>query len=283
MTFDDIAIIEDDYTNLDSVRMPQLVYKYRSWNNGDRFHDNVLVRNELFMAYPDSFTDKSDSRNIPRLDLMNDEEIKRWAENMLKNVRPDWDDKTLAREHARRVPNLMRDFRNEESMKKFTDYEWNNYNKQTGILSLCMQSLNNKMWDMYANKHMGICYGLDTNKFIRMCGSSGGNYVTYKKELPHINPFDDKVVNSLMRIYFKHENWRFEEEYRITTSYENNPDQSRILVVPDSVFREVILGKSFDERQIPTVIAHLKAKEFRPILYKCKVRDNILIRELIQY
>jgi hypothetical protein len=40
--------------------IPQVVYKYRDWNNP--FHKNILLHNEIYLASPKDFNDPFDCR-----------------------------------------------------------------------------------------------------------------------------------------------------------------------------------------------------------------------------
>jgi len=282
MNIEDIRAVEIDFVDLEEVYMPAIVYKYRTWNVGDSNSDNVLLKNQLFLASPSSFVDESDCRIPIRYDLLTDQEILIWSERTARRMFPKYNDDAIKREvqhYIGRIP-----FRNKEKMNQYDEQEWIDYNNNAGVLSLCIQSLNEDMWKMYGDDHKGICYGFSTIELIRGCNLKGGGVVRYVNELPIIHPFEDTILKANKRVYYKFNSWSFEEEYRIRDFTEQNQDpRNRIKTYPDHVLKEVTLGKDFDDGQIPVIIEHLRSKEVQPTLFRCVVVDNRLTREHLNY
>ncbi|MBT2561121.1 DUF2971 domain-containing protein [Pedobacter sp. ISL-68] len=282
MDIEQIQLVEVDFTDLENVEKPEMVYKYRSWNKGDVNSDNVLLKNQLFLAEPSSFVDQFDCKIPTRYDLLTDEEILQWGEPIVRRMHTRWNDKAIKNEVIRLAARLP--FKDENKMKLFIADEWKSYNDKSGILSLCKNPLNNEMWKMYGHDHTGICYGYETNKLIRSCGFGGGGPVTYQDELPIIHPLMDSILVASIRVYYKLTKWEFEEEYRIRDFSEANVNKAnRVRVYSDDILKEVTLGHSFDDEQIPRIIEILRKKGSHADLYKCEIVDGALSRLLIDY
>jgi hypothetical protein len=282
MDKNNIRKIEVDYVDLDQVEIPHIVYKYRSWGIGDLNADNVLLKNQLYMCAPSGFVDQFDCKIPTRYDLLTEDEIREWIREKLVWQHPKWNEATIQREldyYEKRNA-----FYNKDEMRKYEEYEWRLYNDKSGILSLCIQPLNIKMWEMYGDNHKGVCYGFETINLIRECKMGGGGHVIYCKELPVIHPFEDLAIQANTRVYYKLIEWEFEEEYRIRTFAEENSNSSnRLKIYPDYVLKEVTLGKDMDEKRQKSIIGILNAREHKPKVFKCSIAESHLIREEIEY
>ncbi len=267
---------------IEEVDKPKVVYKYRSWNIGEAYDDRVLTHNQLYMSEPVRFKDKLDCRVPIRYDLMSDKEIYLWSIKMAKRDHPRYNEDTInkiAIEALDRLP-----FRDEVRLKHIEEQEWISYNQWAGVLCLCMQSLNLRMWEEYGNNHKGICYGFHTNELILSCNLNGGAEVQYVDPLPVILPSMELMVQSGLKAYYKRKEYIFEEEYRLRTFNPNNKNPSnRIKVYPNEALAEVTLGKDFDPSSISKIINILLAKNSNAILYKCLMKNGSLIREEINY
>ena len=280
----EITEVETDYQDIERVQKPSLVYKYRTWNKGDVFNDNVLLKNQLYLAHPESFVDELDCRIPARYDLLTDKEIETWTEKMLRGEFPQYNEAAIQRDIKHYTPRKITEFRDKDFIEKFNKGEWKSYNSLSGILSVCKQPLNVAMWEMYGAEHSGICYGFATDELIRECKVGGGGDVLYVDELPTVHPFESTLYKATIRVYTKLKHWEFEEEYRIRTFSEDNyQNANRIKTFPDHVLKEVTLGVNFDETQIPVIIETLKAKTYKPLLYKCISKENQLDRIPINY
>lgn len=282
MNIEQMQLVESDFTDLENVEKPEMVYKYRSWNKGDIHSDNVLLKNQLFLARPDSFNDHFDCKIPTRYDLLSNEEILRWGEPIVRSVHPRWNDKAIKNEVfylANRLP-----FKDENKMKLFMVEEEKSYNDKAGVLSLCISPSNREMWEMYGDKNMGICYGFETNSLIRSCKFGGGGLVIYDDRLPIIHPLMSHLLKSAIRVYCKLTKWEFEEEYRIREFNENLKHVSnRVRVYKDDVLKEVTLGCRFDEDQISVVVDILKQKGKHTRLFKCEVIADVIKRFEVAY
>ncbi|TCC97488.1 DUF2971 domain-containing protein [Pedobacter frigidisoli] len=277
-----IQLVETDFTDLENVEKPEMVYKYRSWGKGEPNSDNVLLKNELYLAPPSGFLDEFDCKIPVRYDLLSDEEVLKWGEPIVRRVHSRWNDEAIKREVKYLSANLP--FKDPIKMKAFEEEEWKSYDQKAGVLSLCTNPLNADMWQMYGDNNQGICYGYEPNSLIRSCRFGGGGSVIYGKELPIIHPFMSPTLMGSIRVYCKLDKWRFEEEYRIREFNESLVNRSnRVRAYSDDILKEVTLGSKFSNESIPDIINILKQKGSLAILYKCKLINGSLIRIEIKY
>ena len=254
MQDDSLKPVLIDYVDLENVQKPEIVYKYRSFNKGDIYHDNILYNNHIYMSAPSDFEDQFDCKNPTRYDILNEEETKEWISRKVREQHPKYND--------RAVDNLVSElqarnkFKDEKWMAEFDEYEWKSYNDLTGIFSVSENSLSEEMWVKYGDNHKGVCYGFNTNTLIKSCGLGGGGNVIYVPELPLIHPFDPIMVQATNRVFYKTDDWAFEQEYRLRTFTR----AGRIRIYSDEVLKSVILGKDFDLSQLPIIIEQLVLK-----------------------
>jgi len=282
MNLEDIHLVEISYSNLDEVEKPEMVYKYRSWNKGDVYSDNVLLKNQLYLAPPSSFVDKYDCKIPTRYDLLTEEETLKWGKPIVRAMHPRWNDKAIETELKYLVGRLP--FKDIEKMKAFEEDEWTAYDAMAGILSLCTNPLNEEMWKMYGDGFSGICYGYNTEELIRGCGLRAAGPVIYVDELPIIHPLMDTIQKGTIRVFFKLREWEFEEEYRVREFSEANRDKAnRIKIYSDDILKEVILGKDFDKEQIPIITNILKYKGSHATLFITELINGQLVRSAVDY
>jgi hypothetical protein len=282
MDIEQIQLVEVDFTDLENVEKPEMVYKYRSWNKGDSNSDNVLLKNQLYLAEPSSFVDQFDCKIPIRYDLLSDEEILKWGEPIVRRMHARWNDKAIKNEVIRLADRLP--FKDENKMKLFREGEWKSYNGIAGVLSLCTNPLNKEMWEMYGDKNMGICYGYEPNALIRSCTFGGGGSVIYGDDLPIIHPLMPPILMASIRVYCKLKEWEFEEEYRIREFNDALKTKSnRVRTYSNETLREVTLGFDFDKEQIARIIDILKQKGSSAILYLSEISDGALSRSRIDY
>lgn len=279
MKFEVVGI---DMVDLNEVEKPEIVYKYRSWNQGIPSHDRVLTGNQLFMAQPSSFEDEFDCKIPERFDLMSDIEEREWITRFFQREHPRYNSQAISRmvdEQARKIP-----FKDAERMSEFNKWEWDTYNSMTGVLSLCTQALSSEMWSYYGENGKGICYGFHLSTLIESSPGLMGGYVQYVEDLPIISPLYDLMYKAFLRVMCKLQKWGFEEEYRLRSFHESNTTaQNRVITYPPEALMEVILGREFDDNEVEVIIQHLKNMGSIARLYKCIEINNVLLRNEIEY
>ena len=282
MNIEQIQLVEADFRELENVEKPEMVYKYRSWNKGDIHSDNVLLKNQLFLAEPESFKDKFDCKIPVRYDLLTHEELLLWVERIVRSQHPRWNEKAIQNDVKYFVNRLP--FGDESEMEIFKTVEWKLYNEKAGVLSLCTNPLNDEMWNMYGDKNMGICYGYQTNSLIRSCKFGGGALVIYDDELPIIHPLMSYILMASIRVYCKLTEWEFEEEYRLREFNESiNNIANRIRTYENDILKEVTLGYNFNKDQILIIIEILKQKGSYAELYTCELIGDTITRSKLDY
>jgi hypothetical protein len=269
--------VEQSKTGLVNVPKPKTVYKYRSWNAGDIYHDNVLLKNQLYMSAPSDFLDKMDCKNPTRYDLLTKEELRIWIGGLMKEQHPKYNDKAI-QNLVMELEGLNK-FQDKEWMAKSQEQDWQQFNQLAGVLSLTRNPLNERMWVEYGNYHKGIAYGFDTDALIIGCGVGGGGDVSYNDELPIILPLMDYTLQFTLRSFYKTKEWEFEDEYRLRSF----GTDSRTKVFPDGSLTTVVLGKDFDGQQVPFIVDKLRAKPNRVTLYQCNYNNEALVLREIEY
>lgn len=225
-----------------NVEHPQVLYKYRDWDNPE--HKKVLTDCTLYLASPRDFEDKKDC-NVPekypsrRMELYrlfmvkSKEEHPTWHKEAHRNFASFWCiHSPLAHPHELK------------QLKKELDEEFNN---QYGVLCMTTNCQNDEMWEKYANGGKGFCVGYDSRILFNYVG--GGGFVKYVEKLPVIDfARDDYDVQYVKQTFFKEQKWAFEQEYRLHKMWNHNATiEQRKLYLPKECIVEIILGKKMLE------------------------------------
>jgi hypothetical protein len=228
-----------------SENYPKVVYKYRNWN--DKYHQDLLYENHLYLSSPKDFNDPFDCRIPVCFDLLDTQE--KLMEYAKKKVD----------QQAKRLIKMGRDLNQElkivlnklSDLKKLQEEHsqllFESQEKHFGILSLSKRWDSILMWSHYANNHTGFCVGFWEEKLRTSGLIGGGGPVLYnpKDEFPLLDPFQDNEHKTMYeRLHHKAFDWGYEEEYRLTKIfYPNKPTEiERIVKVPDNFFAEIIIG-----------------------------------------
>ena len=255
-----------DWDELEAFNKPSIVYKYRSWNKSV-LHDNLLLKNQLYLSAPADFEDQMDCKNPTRYDLLTEQETKLWIERTFRKLHPKYSDNALQR-HVN-FYFARNGFQNQSYLERNRASEWEAYNKMAGVLSLTVNPLNEALWAKYGDRHTGIAFGFDTSKLVRSTKIPRGGLVQYVNELPIIHPFHPVMEQVFIRVYFKTKEWTFEQEYRLN-DFTASP---RLRYFSDESLVKVVLGAEFDQLQIPILKKHLTSKGGHIRLHQIK-RDN---------
>lgn len=229
-------------TSLDKIELPDIVYKYRFWDDSHPFHKTILTNQEVFFASPLTFEDPVDCKNLTRYDLLTDDEIYgRYLADSLErhpNFTPE-QHKAFAVHWFEKSP-----LRDKASVKDYMEQMFVQLCNRFGVLSLTEKNALPEMWTKYAGGHTGICVGFDSRLTFRFFG--GGGKVNYYETLPVIYPrprhsFEEQIVT---QVYSKEEQWEFEQEYRAQKLFftDNATNSDRTIKLPKAAIKEVILG-----------------------------------------
>lgn len=262
----------ENYKIIDSLKFPELIYKYRIWN--DNYQKTILSERKVFLAPPTSFEDKKDCKLFVRYDLMTNLDIyKKYLESS-KNKNPSWT-KEQHKKHALKWTTNS-PLKNKKSIKKQQEEHFREFDKRFGVLSLTANNSNLTMWNKYSNYGTGFCVGFDSEILFQRLG--GGSEVKYCSKLPDIYHNDPFMIEHYKQVFSKEEKWSNEEEYRTYKFYENPASVSdRQIVVPVEAYREIIFGWNTTEQDEDEIIQTCISQGFEVEFKKCSLLNNEVI------
>ncbi|MGL5257164.1 MAG: DUF2971 domain-containing protein [Proteocatella sp.] len=155
------------------------------------------------------------------------------------------------------------------------------YNYGFSVLSLSKTKDNLLMWAHYANAHKGVVIEFDeTNEFFR--GNdiiNEAKEVTYLKNVPMLDIYNYKFKDFL---YYKSEDWKYENEVRLTKFCLNNTTNSepiewmkqnaensydvkdvqgsQLVDIPPGLITGVYLGANFDFEKYKDILEKIRNK-----------------------
>lgn len=260
-----------------------IVYKYRNWK--DKFHKNLLSKNEVFLTQPKKLNDPFDCTIPICYHLLNSDkkilkcaqlEVNRHRSQLLKNGRD------LSEELNKRIYDLKN---NMSSIQKLdSEFDFISFNKHYGVLSLSKNWNNILMWSHYSDSHKGYCVGFWKNK---LSSSLNGlcKPVVYnrKNQYPLIDPMLEPSEKNDLKIYHKAFDWKYEAEYRLKKFFEQEAsDLDRKVLIQNDCFAEITIGMSASsdtERRILSIARKKKIKVYKAIQVPFKFKlDRIEIK-----
>lgn len=236
-------------TSLDEIEYPEIVYKYRYWDNEQ--HQSILTNRQVFMAAPSSFEDELDCKFPVRWDLLKDREIYNYYLNYSRghNHGSEKDHKAFARKMFQQTG-----VRNADNIAEHQKAVFEEYDQKVGVLSLTANPILEQMWEQYACNHEGFVVGFNSRIMFDFLG--GGGEVTYVDDIPIIypSPIHSYDEQRNYQIFHKLSKWSFEEEYR-TTIFRPHPliTEDRIIQLPPEAYREIILGRNMTDKNIDEI------------------------------
>lgn len=189
--------------------MPEIVYKFRDWQNVN--HRNVLYHNEIYLASPADFNDPFDCRIIPDFSLLDTREKKI---KYLQAIIP----KNPSCNIDQALSNLDEIIKNPENYEKqYHDFD----DKHLIVFCTCLKWDIIPLWSHYSNFHTGFCVGLSIEKLHSAFTFSKMGELHYH-EYPSIDPMDRSDPNkyigtSFKKTHFKSTEWEYEKEFRLYT------------------------------------------------------------------
>jgi hypothetical protein len=217
------------------VKIPAVIYKYRSFDNP--FHQAAMFKQELYLPSANEFNDPYDS-NMPfayREEEMTEENI---FQKLLILARLDHPGKDETFIHqAAYDAHMERKFSDEAHLDKIDHQIFQNVCNTFGILSLTPDCCNLLMWSYYGNSHKGFCIGYDAKYLVNSGLFSMGGRVRYSEEFPKLSLFEE--AGMLSKMYFaKSKVWKHEKEYRLLHNFRHGKKYT----LPKSAISEVVLG-----------------------------------------
>lgn len=234
-----LTVVQKNNVN---VEHPQVLYKYRDWDNP--LHKKVLTDCTLYLASPRDFDDKKDC-NVPEKYPSQQKEIFNYYIRDSKIIHPTWS----RTEHRRYAKYWCKhsSMAHPHELKQIVKENKEKFNNRLGILSMTPNYQNEEMWMEYANGGKGFCVGYDTSILFNYVG--GGGFVKYVDELPVIDiARDDYDVQHVKNTYFKEQSCAFEQEYRLHKMWPQTATiEQRSLKLPKECIVVIILGKNMTE------------------------------------
>jgi len=208
--------------NFDSI--PQVVYKYLDLTS--LHHKNSVEEDYLWFTDPTFFNDPFDCQVTPDFRLLAEDEslCRKYYEFVSRSKEPNLSgvDRRLAVDQ-----NVNLIISNKSNIDFFKELGKEALSlhlegiKEWGILCTSMINDNILLWSHYANKHTGICLGLNVNKLLTKYRSNekmGAGDVRYG-DFPLVPPpfgDDENEINKTFQPFFlaKAPFWNYELEYR---------------------------------------------------------------------
>ncbi len=244
------------------LEYPKIIYKYRNWT--DKYHKKMLLQNEVYMSSPKDFNDPFDCR-IPKnfYSLNTDEKIESFVDKMIGKHR-----QTLI-ENGKDIDKLEENLRGrlqdlEAFQNESENLEFSEMDKHYGVLSLSARWDSILMWSHYGDYHKGYCIGFNEKKMRESNLFGSGGNVNYRTDFPDINPLisEDTMVKAFKQTHNKVEDWKYEEEYRLTKLF--FPDlpkqEDRTIGVPEELIEEVNLGMKIADEHKAEIVAQCKKR-----------------------
>ncbi len=247
-------------------RKPQIVYKYRDWE--DAFHKQILVRREIFLPSASKLNDPFDG-NIPFEYVKRDLTSRKIYKKMFLIAKQRFglsDKKTheLVMHYKRKGLLFDKNHikKQQEELKKETE-------NRIGIFSLTPNCSNFLMWSHYANSHTGFCVGFNTNVLIESLKSTFG-WISYTKRIPKFRLFDSDKSFAKKLLGTKGKIWKYENEFRFTKfDYAN-----KVFVVPKEALAEILIGNKMENKNRKEILEIVRSN-----YSSCKVYEMIQSRD----
>ena len=262
-----------EHSDISSLKnhIPERLYKYRYWNNEEKykFHKNILTERQLFFSNSAYFDDPDDCRFPVKFDFTFESIKDRMKKTYLSLpglhvLKDNQLDSLIKQQYYERFgTESARAIRE----KEFYDY----FNSTLVIYCLSISNSNLNMWNKYGDNFKGFCVGFDFHKSLASLveASIGGTYVNYvdttSESLIYPNIHSKKGLEDYAWFFFdlinkKYNSWSFEKEYRlykVNFDYLNDPALPKfnnVYTVPKICFNEVIFGSKMDEKNIEEII-----------------------------
>jgi len=273
---------------MDNNKNPEILYKYRCWDDDHPYDKRVLTHSEIFFSSPANFNDPFDCRITPRYDRMSEEDFYRLMEIRLRKAYPNTNDTEVA--------NYIDQERNRGKHKdeKFFAEGKKRFEEDTcheaGICSMTLDPENILMWSHYSNAHTGFCIGFDyklLDDFLFEISSGielllDIKKVKYPREYPLLEPKPDESPEIIINVFInKADDWKYEKEYRVISIGRTNFS----IVLNNTIIKSVILGSQMPLSKKNEIIAVLRNRGLKVELFQAYKKEYgfSLEFERIQY
>jgi hypothetical protein len=265
-------LIKEEIVDFEELKLPEILYKYRSWSNPD--HRAIITDQIVYLAAPFDFEDPMDCKLQKDYSLLTQEDIYQryfsdsakfhpgWTIQQHRKFERDWQRKTIM-SHT----DLVKKKQNEHLVE---------FNDLYGVLSLTTNPTSKVMWIKYGENHSGFCIGFNPKVLCRLIGAGGE--VVYYDELPITHPKDPILLEFNKQVYSKEKKWNFEEEYRTYRIFPKPASVSdRRVKIPISSFKEIIFGSKMPELHKVEIKSICHSLGMKIVFKNAQVVDNEII------
>lgn len=259
--------------DMSEVDIPELLYKYRTWNNDD--HRKVLISQEVFFSPPSWFDDKKDCRVYRKYDYTDEETFDIYFK-WLSRDNPSIDLREIGFQAIVYTQNTP--LRNPEYLEEFKKREFEQIDTKVGILSLTESNDNKDMWNSYSNHGNGICIGFDGRKIMSIIRSYGK--IHYTDELPQIILGEKFGIQIWKQMFNKETHWSYEQEHRFRKfSIDGLTMNERVVQLSKGCFKEVVFGWHLSPEDRNEIIAVCQRNMLNVTYLQANSIDDIITIE----
>lgn len=275
------------YNGLD---IPETVYKYRAWNDGEgNNHNRLITHREIYLAGSKSFfADYPECRLPIKYKEYTDEELDGIAIRHaidLFNPRSEIELRLLASQLRAKM--VYNDIENRKRVEKEFDDKIEN---STGVFCTSTNGLSESVWDTFGDLGKGYAVGLNPiciNEFLQ--GSCG--WIMYYKpdddiSIPAISSsFEERVINMTRQFFSVPIEYQQEEEFRFVrtnrtedeSTYDSYDDRNRAFELPVDCFNELLLGPDISSEDKNLIIKLTKENLGKlPIYQVTDTKDGLV-------
>ena len=262
---------ETSYKYRIPVRLPGIVYKYRSWK--DPYHKNLLCKNQIYLPSPEELNDPFDGVNTQDFLLLDsNDKVSEYVEQVMERQKENllYLGLNLENERLKLIHKL-------KDLAKLQKEEVNNakeLRRRLGIFSLSWRWDSILMWSHYGDCHHGFCIGFSEGALRSCCSFGFWSYVQYNDEIVRIDPRAYFDIRSLfIQTFVKSKDWDYEKEYRLMKFFEKE-NANRIIPISNNCFSELILGINISEDDKIEIISVAKEKGIKKIFQAVRVNNK---------
>jgi hypothetical protein len=244
-----------------NANLPDILYKYRPLD-ATGYTLRLLSDGQLYFSRADSFNDPFDSAITYVYDNIHTPIADNWIAAAVNREMPHLSDSQKQAFAARRMLELRTNPTEvEEQRKSQVEASYQAF----GIYSLALRRDDILMWSHYAEKHTGVCVGLDVRHIWQTAQRlmASNDYmdllpVAYAHEMPRVDFFRAMLADSsgevLRFITTKFIDWAYEHECRLI--HKDHVDE--VFDFGKDIVRQVLLGCRMSEDNRNKVIAHCR-------------------------